>query len=529
MKRYFNYLGVAIVVACFGVSAWRAIRVQAPPSDGRVVIRIAHQLLQTGMRESFAQAAEEYSRIHPNVTVEQIAIPIRMWPQWLRTQLTGGTAPDITSLAATNEEVTSRHYRMLSNEVHSPNPYNAGTPLEGVPWRDTFVDGLSRMYAQSATSGELVGVNLQLNTIRVFYNVNLLRRVTGSGQLPSTYEELRALGDQVERHNREHGTRLVPVASCEPYLPYLAGMLLPSQTQRLARRLSTMRNLALAPADQARLMATRELSYSATPEFQSSLHLLRDVSTLLSPGFASLARDDALFAFMQQHAVAICAGSWDYAAFVAHDAFEVGVGRVPLPSVNHPKYGHNIIGPASEADGIPEAMFGITRYSRQPEVALDFLRFLASYRTATVFTENTHRISALLHVPPPEAAPGLAPQLDGELNGFSVSLPGQFANANIVFNRNLHLLLGHRGDVDAFARSMDELMPAAIAEDLTRQRAQLMRTIRRADAHLGILETAPPGIRTEQTSARFLEIQTQRQFDHLLQSRPLTPNPASNR
>ena len=523
MKRLFPLLGGLFLLAAFVYSGWRALGVRHAPDDGRIVIRIAHQLLQTGMRESFDEAAAEYSRLHPHVSIEQIAIPIRMWSQWLRTQLVGGTVPDITSLANTNEEITARHYLMLGEEIHAPNPYNAGTPLDGVPWRDTFTDGLSRMYALSPSSGELVGVNLQLNTIRVFYNLDLLRKVTGSADIPSDYRELRALGEQVATYNRAHGLNRVPIASCEPYLPYLAGLLAPSQTQKLARELSPFNTLGLSPMDQAGLMLEGRLSYAETPELRSSLALLRDVSTLLTPGFAALSRDDALFAFMQRHALAICAGSWDYAAFVADGSFEVGVGPVPLPAPDDPDYGRFIIGPASEADGHPEAFFGVTRYSRHPDVALDFLRFLSSYTVARRFTENTWRISAIAQVPPPSAASGLAPRVDGEVNGFYL-LPFGFNEASIVFNRNRHLLLGARGDVDTFAREMDRQLPAAVARDVELQLNHMLRAIRRADTHIGLLASAPADTLTAQDAPRFFENQSQRQFEHTLHS-PRRPSP----
>src|SRR5690606_31195247 len=153
------------------------------------------------------------------------------------------------------------------------------------------------------------------------------------------------------------------------------GEILPSQTQKLTRELSPMRTLNITPMEIARLLLDDTLSYE-TAEIRASLSLLRDISTLLTPCFTSLQRYYALFAFLQRRAVMICAGSWDYAVFVSEGDFEVGIGPIPLPAANDPVYGHNVVGPSSEAGGMPEAHFGVTRYSRHPEVALDFLRFL---------------------------------------------------------------------------------------------------------------------------------------------------------
>lgn len=515
MSRFRNLLAAVILLGAFGYSAWKVLSHREENTSGKTVIRVGHWLLHAGMRESFDEAIADYMRLHPGVVVEQIPVPIRAYPSWMRTQLVGGTAPDITGMLSANEELATRYFLPLTDLVAAPNPYNAGTPLEGVPWVDTFVDGMTAMRNLTPTSGDIHGVNLQLNTLRLFYNKRLLREVTGSDQPPADYAALRALEGQVERYNKARGQRLVPISSCGPYAQYLFDRLLPSQTQKLAAELSPSRNFQTPLADLARLALEGRLSFRQTPELNASLHLLRDVSALMTTGYESRQRDDALFDFLQEKAVMICAGSWDYAVFERDGDFAVGIMRVVLPAPDDPEYGRFVLGLFSEANGTPEATLGVVRSSRNPEVALDFLRFLTSRGVAQKFADMSLRASSVATVAPPSRAAGLAPQIEGEIPGFMPDF-NNFGgnNANLVFKRNLHLLTSSTGSVDAFAEKLDAELPRALRQDLGVQTTRIRRDIQRLDAHLGLL-LSQPGDERRQSWNRLSENRHSRQTEYL--------------
>jgi ABC-type sugar transport system, periplasmic component len=487
--------GLVLVVVFFGLSAWHVLfRTDGGGPDGegdRITIRIGHWLMHAGMRESFDEAIREYERLHPDVRIEQIPVPLRTWSAWVRTQLTGGTAPDITGQLGLDEAMLSRHFLPLDRRLDEPNPHNQGGPLEGVPWRDTFTDGLASLRALNPNSGEIFGVYLQLNSLRLFYNKRLLRLVTGSDRPPSTYAELRALRAQTDHYNAAHGTALAPIAGCGPYAQYLFQRLLASQTQKLTIELSPTRNLQLPPVDLATLVLEGRLGYH-TPELRSALALQRDLSSLMTPGFTQLQRDDALFTYLQQNAVAIVAGTWDYAVFVRDGDFETGIVPIPYPDRDDPDFGQHVLGVAAEGAGGPEAMLGVVRNSPHPEIALDFLRFLSSHRIATRFTELSKRISGIAEVAPPGDAPGLAPQLHGEVPGFGVDFQNFGAgHAYTLFQRRLHTLIGPRGGVDAFVEEINKDLPEALRRDMAAHAARARRDIQGLDARLGIMLSHP--------------------------------------
>lgn len=515
-----NPRNLIAVIVLLGAFAWSAFQVfshrRAESAPGKTTLRLGHWLLHAGMREAFDEAIADYEKLHPDVSIEQIPVPIRAWPSWLRTQLVGGTAPDITGMLGANEELATRYFLPLSDQIRDPNPYNAGTPLEGVPWIDTYVDGMAAMRLITPTSGDIHGVNLQVNTQRLYYNKRLLREVTGTDQPPSDYAALRALEGQVARYNEARGLRLSAIASCGPYAQFLFERLLPSQTQKLAIALSPSDNFQTPVVELARLTLDGRLLFRETPELQASLRLLRDVSALMTTGYESRQRDDALFDFLQEKAVMIYAGSWDYGVFVRDGEFPVGIVTLPLPSTDDPDYGRFVLGTASEASGSAEATLGIVRTSPHPKIALDFLHFLTSRGIAKKFSDHSFRTSAIAEVFPPASASGLAPRLDGEIAGFMPDFK-HFGgnNAHQVFQRNLHLLMGPSGSVDAFAATLDAELPRALRLDAGVHLTRSRRDIQRLDAHLGLLLTQPEADR-KQTWTRLMETRHARQSEYLL-------------
>lgn len=511
-----KFVGLLLVALIFGYSAWQVFSHTRRDDDaGRVTIRIGHWLMHAGMREAFDAAARDYERLHPEVRIEQIAVPIRSWGAWVRTQLIGGTAPDITGQLGLDEEILSRHFLPLDDRLEKPNPHNAGSPVAGVPWRDTFTDGLASMRALNPNSGEITGVYLQLNSLRLFYNKRLLQLVTGSDAPPSTYAELRALREKVDRYNTAHGTSLEPIAGCGPYSQYFFQRLLPSQTQKPTIALSPGRTLQISPPDLATFFLEGRLDYR-TPELHDSLALLRDVSALMSPGYTQLRRDDALFSYLQQHALAIVAGTWDYAVFVRDGDFETGVVQIPCPTPDDPLFGHNVLGVVSEGGGSPESMLGVVRSSSHPEAATDFLRFLTSHRIATMFTEMSKRAAAIVEVAPPSDAPGLAPQLSGEVPGFNVDFQYFGAgHAYTVFQRHLHTLLGPQGNVEAFLAAIEGELRPALRRDLATHVARATRDVQGLDARIGLMLSLPPEAADPDELERLFEVRTLRHTERL--------------
>jgi ABC-type glycerol-3-phosphate transport system substrate-binding protein len=445
------------------------------------------------MREAFAEAAKAYEAQNPNVRVELIAVPIRSWPAWLRTQLTGETAPDVLGLLGVSEEMLLRFFEPLGAALDEPNPHNRGTPLDGLAWRETFVGGLEMYPVYSVATDEVYGVMLQLNSLRLFYNRDLLRETTGRDQPPTTFGELREFAQQVHEWSQRSGRRVAPIAGCLPYGEHLFHQVGLQLTQRLAVDRSPLRSMQLNQADLAMAIMRGDLQFE-DPAIQSSYALMREMGTMMQPGFMQLQRDDALFAFYQGGAVMIYTGSWDYAGLVQQSPFQVGAARLPSPGPEDPRYGAFTLGPVSEASLQPEAHFGVTRFSKHPEVARDFLRFLSSYPMAERFAAMTLRMPAIAEVPPPPDLQSVAPQLEGMVPGVATTfreLPG--GNARHLVQREYHALLSRDGSHEEFGKRVAASLKPALRRDLDRLAAGIERESRDNDARLGLLLSRPGG------------------------------------
>ncbi|AHF90673.1 sugar ABC transporter substrate-binding protein [Opitutaceae bacterium TAV5] len=497
MKRLVPLLGLALLVAAFATAALRiAARHRAAADSGVRVLRIGHWLIHAGMPEAFAEAIADYEKLHPGVRIEQNAVPIKTWFAWQRAQWTGGTTPDIMQLGkGTGLPEVGRYYTPLSPHLDEPNPYNTGTPLEGVPWRQTFIDGLNGSLSYFPALGETCGIPLQVSTFRLYYNRDLLRAVTGSDTPPRTLDGFLALAAQTRDYNRRRSTALVPLSVCGPYAQGLFDLLDASMTQSLMERSSPSRTLQVDAVELAESWLAGDWSLDS-PEVRRSLELQARLFDLCQPGFLTLQREDAHFNFVTGRALFLYAGSWDYTGVMQEAAFDVGIARFPLPAAGEGHWGEYSLGPVSEATWM-EAVFGIANTAPDPALALDFLRFLTSHRTAEKFAATSRRLSAVVDVPVAPELSILRPDLDGSFSGLPLrmaGLPG--ANALLRFQQNLHLL-GATGEepapnaddsasrrVERFTQAVAPAWPAALHRDLDNARRRFLTSVRLGDSRL---------------------------------------------
>jgi len=481
----------------------------------KIELHIGHWLLHTGMREAFDATIEDYQRLHPKVRITQIPVPIRFYPAWSRTQLIGGTAADITGMLALNEELISRYYLPLTEWLDKPNPYNSGTSLEGVAWRDTFFDGLSGMRSLTATSGEISGIILQINSLRLYYNREMLIEITGNDTPPHDLADLKALAAKIDAYNQRTGKSIISIAGCGPYAGFAFDRVVPSQTQRLTLDHSPNRNLRVSSLELATLILDGVFSYTKTPELRSSLDLMHEVSLLLTPGFMQFQRDEAVATYVQQRSLMLIAGSWDYATLTDGVPFETRALPVLGPSTTDPQFGEFTLGQVAEPMGI-EGSMGIIRNSPHPEAALDFLHYLTSQRAAEKFSQVSQRLAAILDTPVPPNLAQIKPQLNGEIPGFAVDFRSfSTGHSSNHFQRYIHKIVGPQADVSSVTEHLDSELPRYLRDDIAAHLRHLQRDVQRLDATMALHYTLPAEHRARSNWRRHSEVQHLRKFDTL--------------
>jgi len=487
-ERIISSIGFALLALCFVVALARIGLKQwwLPAVEGKeqVTIRVAHWQLEGGVRDAFNAMAEKYMESHPHVRIQQLPVPERIFPNWLITQLVGGTAPDIIQIGlGMTEERKARYFLPMSDLVDLPNPYNAGTDLDDVPLRDTFFDGMESSFSQELL--EYYGLPLSGFTVRMYYNLNLLREITGGESLPTTYEELTRLCRQTMDYAKRTRQKISPIAGSKYNAPLLMDRLSSSQTGDLAKRLA-YDFLPNRPSTALLASAFRRGDWSLeTPEVEAAMGLMRDLGQYMQPGFMQLMRDDASFYFVQGRAVMIASGSWDSTSIRQQADFPVAVGPIPVPAPqSDPRWPYSQ-GPLADSTVEAGVVMAITRASKHPEIALDFLYFMGSKPVNQLWTDVSGWLPSVVGVKPAEQSKGFAPFLDGFIGGFNLSFSG--ADGMRVYRNSINRLVSPQGSVDDFRTDLAKSYSGAIAEDLRRSSLGAVQIAQRNDTLLAAL------------------------------------------
>ena len=470
------WLGMCLLAMTFALAAWRVALPATVRGDERVVIRIAHWQLEAGIRQGIDAVARAYEALHPDVRIEQILVPERVYPTWLTTRLVGGTAPEIIELTSNYDSArVARFFRPLGNEIDQPNPYNDGTPLEGLPWRNTFVDGLASGYHEELS--DYYGVGPFTGSRALYFNAALLRALTGSDKPPANYAELEEVLAGLREFSARRGVAITGFAMHRASATAVFNDLLAAQLQGLGTELSLGTGLPVTREEFYVARLTGRWDF-ARPEFRAALENLRELSAHFPPGFAQLGREDAMLAFVQGRALFFYSGTWDATNLAAQVDFPVGVVRPITPGPAHPRFGAGVRGELATEDRSGSPAFSVTRDTPHAERAIDFLRFLTSDPGNRLFSEASGWMPSVAGVPGPEGLDGLMVRGGGYPRGPSV-LGGP--DTNLAFSRHLARLTGPAGGVDVFLDGFDPASLVAMRSDLRRSLRAASEGLRRDD------------------------------------------------
>lgn len=476
----FGLIGLAFVFATIRMVN-SALKRSAPDAE-RIII--AHWQLEAGLREAIQALIDDYMELHPNVTVEQLPVPERFYTNWLITKLVGEEAPDIIGLGfGINTDRLARFFTPLSEYIDQPNPYNVGTELEGVPWRNTYLDGLSG--ALNTELMEVYGVGMSMFTVRIFYNRDIFEQVRGQDAVfPTNYRDFLQLCTEVREFAEKNNRVLVPLAgskySSAQTVARLAHVLAQTNTEEL--------DLIGIMTPNPRFMMEGYFNgiYGVqNPAVQAFLSACREVGLQMTPGFMALAREDSNFAFTQQRAFAIISGSWDIPSLkkLSEKFFRVGVAFFPVPGPDDPVYGKFIKGPVSEANNANTGMnFGITRQSKNFQRALDFLHFMTSQRSAEKFAEKSSWLPVIVGAKLPEEIKIFEPRMEGFVPGAAIFDIGQ--DTRTAWDQLFFQLMQPGPAVENFSARMAERMRTTVPSDMRRSDNSVMRINQNVDVPL---------------------------------------------
>lgn len=481
----FSLLGIAYLIA-----TWTVLRHTTEESrTDRVIIRISQWQLEGGVREAVDAIIRRYEEINPKVHVVQIAVPDAVYQPWVQTQMVGGTGPDIAEYSWPWPD-TARNFQPITAEVMQPNPYNKGTLLEGVPWRDTFIDGMTSPDNYIQTLSDYYGISLTTHVIRIVYNKPLLREVSGRDTPPKTYQELQTLCAQVRAYALKHDIRLAPLANSRTTHTNLTGEILGAITPKLSERIDYQHRLKLEPADLGTSYLRGEWSYDS-PELVAALGALKEYGAMCTPGFMQRERDSALTDFVSGRTVMMVAPSWEASSLLQLCPFPIGAFRFPRMDVD-PVYGRYTMPPLSEGQLLTGMPFYVNRHTKHRAEAIDFLRFMSSQEGSSIFTRVSNWQPVTIGVKASDFANQFKLQDEGYCWYAGFFDPSGHFDAQKFIAGQLGQLWNNDGSVQAFRNVLRDGVAGKVREDFRRDVVAAVVNSRREDViATALAETAP--------------------------------------
>ncbi len=363
------------------------LRPAAGPQADRVTIRIAHWQLEGGVRQGLDAAIRRYGEINPGVRVVQIPVPDNIYAGWALTQLVGGDAPDIVEY---NKDFSGfavqQYFEPMTGEVMRPNPYNRGTPIEGVRWRDTFLDAMSSEDGFNRQLNQYYAVTLTQHSLRIIYNRPLMAAITGSAEPPGNYRDLLALFGKTRAYARRHPGIAAPIACSRDTVVGETGIIFSSAASPLYAKLDRRHALRISNHELGVAYLRGDWDFRSA-ETMTGLELLRAFGENCMPGFLSLTRDAAVMDFVNGRSLMIVAPSWESTSLKQLCAFDIGAFRYPVPTQDDPVYGPRMLGPYSDGELITWFALYLNKATPHRREALDFLHFITSQEGDRIFSD----------------------------------------------------------------------------------------------------------------------------------------------
>ena len=483
LKLIHRYLGVIVLAGALLYAAVRVMYNQLTYEAPDVTtIRLCHWQLEAGFRNAFDALITEYEQHYRKthgrkIRVVQMPISERGYRQFVNTGLIGEMAPDIIekgmAKTASDPAYVARFFLPLGDFLAEPNPYNRGTPLEGVSWRNTFFDGL-----QSAYDRELLDyyyIPFSMFTTRIYFNRNLYRESTGRTAPPGSFLDFLDVCKQIRQYAGEQDKTLVPLAGSKYQGRRFASNYINPFLYDLIRRFD--RNFD----GDADTFETYQAYVSGLwsfhdPRLLAAWQCMVDIAGNFQRGWLSAQRDDAVFMFVQERAVMIASGSWDASSIIeqAGDRFEVGIFDFPMPS-DHPVYRKYVRAPPTEANIRASLPWGINRKTRHPELCIDFLRFCTTRSRNERFNPQLTWLPVVRGAQLSEELEPFRPRVEGFGGDFKFKIS---TNVNMTWGGDRYALYGGKITPEEFAGRLTDAYEKTANEGYRLQLAKMRRNVR---------------------------------------------------
>jgi raffinose/stachyose/melibiose transport system substrate-binding protein len=465
-----NILAIVVLAICFAASSLHVFETDRETDADVVQLHVVHWQLEAGFREAFDVIARSFEGTYEaqtgrRVHIVQNALTERVYKQFVQTQGMGGTLPDLVQLGRDEEGSVPRFFLSNTQHVRQPNPYNVGTDLAGVPWMDTYLDGMIGSVDKSDL--EYYGAPSSTLSMRLFYNKRILREGLGIDDPPTSYREFLTMCEELRRWAAATGRDgFVPIAASRYQVGVFQGAKAATLLRFMLRHDYDYDGVFGENDELLFAFAGGDFDYY-DPAIRADALTMARITEHFPSGFMAMERMEAQFRFTQGQSAFCASGSWDANSFTSQVDFPMGIVDFPRPDRDDPEFGEYVVGRVSEANAVAVFRLGISRRSKHPDVALAFLQYLTSQKV-------NERFNLLCRWPPAIRGAKPHPLMEPfvrDPNGFwTGNVFRLIANgpANAIYEQARWELMEHKVDYDQFATMLERELPRALAQEFER-------------------------------------------------------------
>jgi len=454
---------------------------------------LAHWQLEDGYREGFEEMIrlfEEMKREQgARVKVVQTTVPWRGYRQWMMTQLISSNPADVLEIQG-SASVRYQYFTPLSPYAGKPNPFNAGTPLEGMAWKDTFLDGMEgafdRVYA------EYFGVGNFFHNSRLHVNVDLVEKATGTRALPTDLTEWMETCRKIEEYAERIGEPISPIGVrgfdrgtlnmlFRTYYSQLNGHLnddLSRFCDGEAAPVDILRGLKDGTVDRERLSAVSGI--------------VQEIGQHFVKGFTAVDLEQSKYLFYTGKVAFFPEGSWNSYSLVKNCPFEVAIIRIPPVGHKH-RYSKYFTGKITESGVRIWGAFGIPKACRNFDLALELLQFMTSYEINQMTMDYCKWPPAVKKAKFEGILKAFQPDLEGNLNVAHPFYVGWRSTSHRKISEALEEIIMERAAdpgrrlLEKFAEQKDVIVEELEEAVVSYQRTGLELEAQRSQMAMGLL------------------------------------------
>ncbi|MEA2734996.1 MAG: N-acetylglucosamine transport system substrate-binding protein [Humisphaera sp.] len=323
------------------------------PARAAAKTKIEAPLFEGGSGKAFyLLAAREYEKLRPDVEVDMYLDP--RIAEKLRVRFLEGTFPEIANAGTINYWPLIRNGDCVAIDKWLDGP---SWDDPNVKWRDTFLPGALDNYSEH---GKHYGIPLAQYAFVIWYNKTMFRE--RGWTTPQTWDELFALCEKVKKAG------IAPLAFQGRY-SYYAIPFYDHATYHLGGKEKFDARMMLAPGS------------IDDPDSVEAISLIRTLAqNYFQPGTFGMSHTESQLQFFLGKTAMIPCGAWLKSEMLGKipDGFELGCFNLPTP-------------PPAKSKADPSALyvqiepFFVMARSPQPDIAMDFMRFMTSRTMASKF------------------------------------------------------------------------------------------------------------------------------------------------